>query len=497
LSSPKDVPRALLISPPVYDFALYDLHIAPFGLVRVGRAFEAAGYCTELVDALSTEDERSRARLGTPKRRADGTGKLFRKRVRWPLGVNPLDRSFGRYGMEEESLKARIGAAFGGERPDVVLVTSGMTYWYPGVVEAVRLARTVYPRVPVVVGGVYATLLPEHCAAATGADFVAAGSSLSRTAGFLEARGLPAPAVPEGEQHPGVPVAPSVVPSGRGSAAIRLNRGCPYRCDYCAANVLCPTFSPGHPETAFAEVRRLFEQHGTRNFGFYDDALLVGKRQVFRHFLELVAAQWPRAAAATDRRGAAGVEPGGACGESAAPSFYLPNAVHMRHLDEETARLMKEAGVEEVRLGFESDDEGFHADHNAGAGTVGTKTGRTSLREVSRILRSAGFGTSQVGVYVLAGLPGQRREEVEHAVRSAGEEGVNVYVSEFSPVPGSSLWERCVAQSRFPVDEEPLYQNNTLLPNAWDGFTSADLAEVKNLAAAYRHGLRCKGGESA
>jgi hypothetical protein len=36
-----------------------------------------------------------------------------------------------------------------------------------------------------------------------------------------------------------------------------------------------------------------------------------------------------------------------------------------------------------------------------------------------------------------------------------------------------------------------------VLPNAWDGFTSADLAEVKNLAAAYRHGLRCKGGESA
>jgi radical SAM superfamily enzyme YgiQ (UPF0313 family) len=254
--------------------------------------------------------------------------------------------------------------------------------------------------------------------------------------------------------------------------------------------VLCPTFSPGHPETSFAEVRRLFEQQGIRNFGFYDDALLVGKRAVFRRFLELVAARWPPTPAAAGRRDATSDESGGACIQSAGPSFYLPNAVHMRHLDEDTARLMKEAGVGEVRLGFESDSEDFHQEHNAGAGTVGTKTGRTSLREVSRILRGAGFRSSQVGVYVLAGLPGQRREEVEHAVRCAGEEGINVYVSEFSPVPGSRLWERCVAESRFPIAEEPLYQNNTLLPNGWDGFTRADLTAVKDLAAAYRNGLR-------
>ncbi|MFO8064767.1 MAG: B12-binding domain-containing radical SAM protein [Spirochaetota bacterium] len=490
-------PRALLIVPPIYDFALYDLHIAPFGLVRIGRQLSRAGYEVHLVDALAIDDTRSRKRLRSPRRYRDGTGKLFRRQVEWPLGPPPLERSFARYGIVEESLKERVEAAFGRHEPDIVLVTSGMTYWYPGVVEAVRIVRETYSDPPVCVGGIYATLLPQHCAEQTGADEVFAGDAVSVLPTFLSGIGLPPPS--RG------PVT-NVVASGRGSAAVRLNDGCPYRCDYCASHRLAPRFTSGNAVAAFAEVEEAFEGMGVRNFAFYDDALLVNKGAVLHEFLERVISRWPQ-------------EP--------APHFYLPNAVHMRHLDGETARLMYRARVEEIRLGYESDSLEFHESHDAGRiGTIlgdggplprpeptrpkrartdqpssddnvrrgsvatGSKAQGVDPPEIVDTLRGAGFGPTQIGVYTLAGLPRQSREEVHRTVLAAGELGVNVFVSEFSPVPGSALWDRCVEAGSFPISEEPLYQNNTLLPMAWEGFTHADLAQVKETAAEYRRQLR-------
>jgi radical SAM superfamily enzyme YgiQ (UPF0313 family) len=155
---------------------------------------------------------------------------------------------------------------------------------------------------------------------------------------------------------------------------------------------------------------------------------------------------------------------------------------------------MNRAGVQEVRLGFESDSDAFHAAHDAGAGPKAGGGGAAggdgaALSAAVDALRAGGFSRDRIGVYVLAGLPGQRRGEVEHSVHTAGEKGVNVYVSEFSPVPGSPIWERCVELCELPIAEEPLYQNNTLLPMAWEGFTRGDLAAVKECAAGYRRAV--------
>ena len=48
------------------------------------------------------------------------------------------------------------------DRPDAVLVGCNMTYWYPGAVEAARVVGERWPGVPVVLGGIYATLCTDH-----------------------------------------------------------------------------------------------------------------------------------------------------------------------------------------------------------------------------------------------------------------------------------------------------------------------------------------------
>jgi hypothetical protein len=57
-----------------------------------------------------------------------------------------------------------------GPRPDIILITTMMTYWYPGAFDAIATLKKVFPGVPIVLGGLYATLCPEH-ADHSGADY--------------------------------------------------------------------------------------------------------------------------------------------------------------------------------------------------------------------------------------------------------------------------------------------------------------------------------------
>ena len=59
-------------------------------------------------------------------------------------------------------------------------------------------------------------------------------------------------------------------------------------CGYCASRSLCGGFTPGKPEKSFDRLRRIAETSGTRNFAFYDDALLFDSGRSFIPFLKQV-----------------------------------------------------------------------------------------------------------------------------------------------------------------------------------------------------------------
>lgn len=85
-------------------------------------------------------------------------------------------------------------------------------------------------------------------------------------------------------------------------------------------------------------------------------------------------------------------------------------------------------------------------------------------------LRGAGYASPEIGVYLLSGLPGQTREEVEESMRKVREAGARPYLSEFSPIPGTRIWEAAKRASPYPIEEEPLFQNPSLSPCAPEGF---------------------------
>ena len=56
-------------------------------------------------------------------------------------------------------------------------------------------------------------------------------------------------------------------------------------------------------------------------------------------------------------------------------------------------------------------------------------------------------------------------------MRKVEEVGAKPYLSEFSPIPGTVLWEAATKASPYPIEEEPLFQNPSLSPCAPEGFT--------------------------
>ncbi len=61
------------------------------------------------------------------------------------------------------------------QTPDLILITSYFTYWAKYVRQAVIYYKNLFPKVKIIVGGIYASLMPEHCKKYTKCDEVFVG----------------------------------------------------------------------------------------------------------------------------------------------------------------------------------------------------------------------------------------------------------------------------------------------------------------------------------
>jgi len=226
------MPRALLINPWIHDFAAYDFWARPLGLLELGSALRAMGYDVSLMDGL---DLYYPGRRELPRRRENGSGRFDQTEVPKPAALKGIPRRFKRYGMPLSSFQTRLASQ---PKPEVILVSSVMTYWYTGVAETIAEVRRIFPETPVILGGVYATLLPEHARAHSGADMVAGGDFRVSLPPILRSLGLPGD-FPDTEFFPAWDLYTKIP-----GAAIITGRGCPARCPYCAAPVMYPRLSP-------------------------------------------------------------------------------------------------------------------------------------------------------------------------------------------------------------------------------------------------------------
>lgn len=445
--------NVLLVNPWIYDFAAYDFWNKPIGLLLLASLLRKNGLNVHYVDCLDHRrpglpDKPPSAR--PPKRKSTGSGAYLKTQIPTPGGLKFFPRRYNRYGISPDDFLKILQAL---PRPDIVMVTSMMTYWYPAVFDAISLLRRTFPGIPVVLGGNYVSLCPRH-AAGSGADYCLEGPA-ERSLPFLfrevlnrELHFHPDPADLDSSPYPAFDLIghPDQVP-------ILTSRGCPYRCSYCASPLLNGPFRRRDPIRVAGEIEFWHSRLGVRNFSFYDDALLVDPGQMAIPLLrELVKKGLP-------------------------VRFHCPNGLHLREITPEISMLMFKAGFRTIRFGFESSDRGFQR-------TTGGKVDNRQFADAVSHLKHAGYQPSDIGVYLLCGVPGQDAGEVEESIRFVHSHGARPIIAEYSPIPGTALWDDAVAASPYPIADEPLYHNNTLLPCRSANLTYEMYQALKRTACA-------------
>ncbi len=424
--------NVLLVNPWITDFAAYDFWIKPLGLLYAGAFLRQRGHDIRLVDCL----DRFQPDSGAPHARDMNyfnTGKFHREIVEKPKLLRHVPRYFCRYGIPDETFDALITD---GPKPDVVLVTSVMTYWYHGVFEAVRRIKTLLPDVPVVLGGIYATLCRDHAVRCSGADTVLSSPSPAEIVETVEtAAGILGKhsAIP-GHFNDWPPVPWDLYGTIK-TASVLTTRGCPLKCTVCASRILFDGCERRPPEAAADEIVRLAKR-GAEDVAFCDDALLIDPERHAVPLFKLLA-------------------------DAGSPvRLHTPNGLHVREITPGLACLMKEAGFVTIRLSLETANASRANDFSG-------KVSRKQFKLAAETLHDAGFDRNNLGAYVLAGLPGQTMEEIEDTVEFSAACGIQVYPALFSPVPGTVEFDRAVHTGMIRSDDDPIVQNNTLRTVDW------------------------------
>jgi radical SAM superfamily enzyme YgiQ (UPF0313 family) len=389
-------------------------------LLYLGGLLRKNGCEVDFIDCLRTDQDLSRP---------GGHGKFPRQIIPKPAALKEIPRNYARYGISRDAFTAdleKIG------KPDAILVTSMMTYWYPGVFQVISIVKERFPEVPVILGGVYATLCTVHARSFSGADHVIThGGELEVLKLLEDLWGEPPDFVPNMDDLDSMPYPCFDLIEDLRYVCIRTSRGCPYRCTYCASHFLCSTQRLRSPIKVADEIEYWNHKHGVSDFAFYDDALLTPQTHAQKLLKEIVS-------------------------RNLGLRFHCPNGLHAREIDQDTAVLMRQAGFATLRLGLETTEPVRQR-------RTGGKVTNNEFIRAMESLCNAGYSSDEIGVYILCGLPNQGIEEVTDAVNFVKENGGRPRLSEYSPVPHTKEWEEALKSCSYPLEDEPLFHNNSLL----------------------------------
>ncbi|MFZ5996102.1 MAG: B12-binding domain-containing radical SAM protein [Nitrospirota bacterium] len=420
--------RILLINPWICDFAAYNLWARPLGLLKVAEflsSFDAELMFIDCTDSF--------------KARQYGTGKFRSEPIEKPELLKGIPRLYKRYGISDEEFQEQVWAA---QPVDIVLITSVMSYWYPGVQSVIERLRAMLGDVPVILGGIYPTLYPEHAARHSGADFIFKGPinagltfALS-TFGFKLKRKRAPLHYYELDLYRSYPFAP-----------LLTSTGCPFHCSYCASHLLYDHYSRRPPIEVLHEVRALYAL-GVRDYAFYDDALLIDAELHIKPVLRLII------------------------GEGLNVRFHTPNGLHARYVDEELAWLLRKSNFRTLRLSIET----VNSERQK---STGGKVASVDIKHAVMQLKKQGFTKKELGAYLMYGLPGQDIEEVREGVAFLKSLGIRINLTEFSPLRGTGCWDELVEQGIIDDDLDPLLTNNTVFSALYAGYDPGAIATLK------------------
>lgn len=277
--------------------------------------------------------------------------------------------------------------------------------------------------IPVILGGLHATLAPQEAARHVDALVIGEGEVVwpqvlkdlenGNLQPIYDARGRN----PFDFRQAPMPRFDLLQPDRYPRFTVQTQRGCPYACEFCAASMrLSPTFRTKPVEKIIAELHLLRDLFNRPFIEFADDNTFADKRHG-RALMKAMANENLR--------------------------WFTETDVSVAD-DEDLLRMMRDAGCHQVLIGFESPRfeslDGVEKKSN-------WKARRTDryLRAVETIQK---HGITVNGCFIL-GLDGDGPESFENVFRFVELSGLyDVQITYLTPFPGTPLWTRLSEEGR-------------------------------------------------
>jgi magnesium-protoporphyrin IX monomethyl ester (oxidative) cyclase len=427
--------RVLLVVPP--QFNVYGMRIKPaypaLGVLWVAAMLERAGHGCEIVDMDADE-------------------------------------------VDLQAVLERLESG----RFDILGLTA-VTPTYPNAVEVAKAAKSRFPNLPILLGGIHATVEPIACAREEAFDFVVVGEAeitavelvdaiMAGAADFSGIKGLvyrdtdgrvvssgaralvpdlddyPYPAVHLiGDMAKYAPAHATVLPA----VPIMVSRGCPGACTYCQTkNIFGRRTRFRSPANVVGEIRALVQRFGVKEIHFLDDVITANKKFV-RELCDLLKR------------------------EPYKLHLEVANGLRADMVSEEILTALKEVGLRNVGFGIESGNDRV---------LKLVKKGITK-EQVRRAVRIAkGIGLETWGFFIF-GLPGDTeasiRETIDFAIELDPKYAKFVFLK---PFPGSEVYYQL--EEKGLIDNRDYSQYGPYMPpvHHLEGLSHQQLLALKQLA---------------
>ena len=430
---------ALLISPPVYDTQYWARWSLPYGLLRVASWLRTKGYILKLIDCMEANKTRTVSKKARKVRKVCSTEEYIPDSWKnfTPAENEKIEHCFG---LPPEELKKQLKKVQTNARkaqeslfdmrvfpePDEIWISSIMTYWWESTRDVIKVCQEVFPEAVIRVGGIYPTLAPEHAMANLGLQnpLHLQGRELDPLNPEQQQRDLVVSAtIPEANPLPldlelyeedgvGDPEPGRKLPE---YTILTASRGCPFKCSYCAANVLNEGRKVWVREynSAYEEVKRRF-QRGIREFCFYEDNLLLGKNN-FIELIRLIA----------DDPDLKGIK------------LHAPEGIEVRLLHPHVVQLMRRAGFEKLYLPLETVNANMQKKWER------THTNMDKFFYALQNAVDAGYRLrcQDLNCFILFGLPDEDLQAVYDTMVFASSRVGSVVPMLFTPVPSTPMFE--------------------------------------------------------
>jgi radical SAM superfamily enzyme YgiQ (UPF0313 family) len=341
-----------------------------------------------------------------------------------PLGCEVAVFDQNAEGADDQRLLARLR-----DFAPQVVGFSLITPSYPAAQRQIRRVQREFPQVPIVAGGIHASLFPEDLLA-DGATAVVVGEGCAPMVELIRrlSDGRPWRDVPgvtcrdaDGRAIPAAPRVSSLLPDDVGMVdrdvfnlplythhSMLASLGCPYRCAFCAnysGRLLHQGIAIRSDDRLVAEMRQLADRYGAKQVFFVDDVFLLWRANVLRFCRRLQRERLPIEWVAQMRADA---------------------------IDPEVAEAMAAANCRRVYFGVESGSE-------AVLKRVRKGIDRETIRLGVRSAKEAGLRVKTGWVF---GLPCTLAEQYESVSFMRELRPHEISIHQLIPFPGTQYYDR-------------------------------------------------------